>query len=254
MAFFLRMHAKWSDTLLQAGPLSIYRRSIEKVTNHFWRKNPPRSTSGPTELLSSRRSPSIAQQRTHIYRTDLDETMAIISPKYAFNITGGPTTVAAKCKALAFAGPLIIAKEHVLAVKMPEAFGELPGHPDTLTTTMRDVVGMVIGGMGFARDVLDLGMHFAVEPARLGSLFKDLDDAGFDFATPIQGTAEEAFPRATRALVAAILQLPADKRIIETTDLLFDGTPGGGPTCLYHGGGLLPRHERRSRGEWRRAM
>ena len=56
-------------------------------------------------------------------------------PRYAFTIEGGPTTVAAKCKALAHAGPLVIAKDHVLAVWLPEAFDEKSGHPDKRTTS-----------------------------------------------------------------------------------------------------------------------
>ena len=82
--------------------------------------------------------------------------MAAVSPKYAFAIAGNPNTTADKCKALAAAGPLILAKEHVLPVWLPEAFTEVTGSTDKFATSMRDVIGsMVLGGMGFAREVLD---------------------------------------------------------------------------------------------------
>ena len=49
-----------------------------------------------------------------------------------------------KSKALAAAGPLHLAKEHVLPAWMPEAFDAVGGSPDVLATSMRDVVGKAV--------------------------------------------------------------------------------------------------------------
>ena len=54
---------------------------------------------------------------------------ANVNPRYAFTIEGNPATDAAKAIALARAGPLNVAGEHVMAVLLPDALPTYGGGP-----------------------------------------------------------------------------------------------------------------------------
>ena len=57
------------------------------------------------------------------------------STAYAFRIHGNPATPAAKAKALAGTGQLLIAKDHKLAAFLPDALDATSKVPDVLVRT-----------------------------------------------------------------------------------------------------------------------
>ena len=66
---------------------------------------------------------------------------------------------------------------------------------------------MILPGIILPPDVLEAGMHGAVEDSRWASLFRDLVEAGLDM-TPILGPASVALPKLSERLVKAIKALP----------------------------------------------
>ena len=137
------------------------------------------------------------------------------------SFVGNPTSNAAKAKALAKGGPLLIATDHVLAVMLPEAL-DRAAHAPHATIDMVDVQSALISGMIFDVGILESGVHFSVETARWEQLLQDLDNAAFTFE-PVKGPMCEAWPTIKILLTEAVKQLPDDKRILKGVDVFFDG-------------------------------
>ena len=104
-----------------------------------------------------------------------------IASRFAFKYVGNPTGAAAKMKALAYNGPLLIAADHALAALLPDALDTVANAP-WLTIDMRDMLYMTVGGLLFAPEVAQAGMHMAVDPVRLAALIQDLSDSGCEWA------------------------------------------------------------------------
>ena len=88
-----------------------------------------------------------------------------VSTAYAFRIHGDPTTPAAKAKALAGGGQLLIAKDHKLAALLPDALDATSKAPDVLVRTA-DVDGSFIAGALLAPDLAESGVHFTLDIVR----------------------------------------------------------------------------------------
>ena len=95
-------------------------------------------------------------------------------------------------KALKGSGPLLIAKDHMLAAFLPDAFDE--DASGALKTYLTDVHALVFGGLLFNGDLVHNGMHLAVGMDRLAALFHDVDTSGWTLQ-PIKGSLEEAMPQ-----------------------------------------------------------
>ena len=148
-------------------------------------------------------------------------TSAITSARYAMTLVGDPKTTNAKSKALANGGPLILAKEHVLAVMLPDAV-DFDTHAPNGVIDLTDLQSAAIGGMLLELGAVHLGMHWSVELSRWTMLLKDLDDNGFGFE-PIKGDLKTAWPTFALTLTTAIRNLPITSRTIAESDLYFDG-------------------------------
>ena len=145
---------------------------------------------------------------------------------------GNPTTPAAKCKAMAKGGPLLIAPDHVLSVMLPDALDRTT-HAPHVVINMIDVQSALIGGTVFEPSVLESGVHFAVETARWQQLLKDINDAGFAYE-PVTGEMANAWPEVSLRLVEAAKNLPLDKRLIKAADVLFDGSKDDAATGTWY--------------------
>ena len=103
---------------------------------------------------------------------------ATANAKYDFKYVGNPTTAPAMAKTLVNNGPLLVAKDHLLAAMLPEALDRTKHAPHAIIN-MIDVQSALIGGMIFDASIFESGVHFSVETARFEQLLKDLDNAAF---------------------------------------------------------------------------
>ena len=150
-------------------------------------------------------------------------TTTISDTRYAVKFVGDPAGDAARSKSLAGLGPLLIAKDHIMARILPDAFDRESYAPDVVIHST-DVACAFFTNAAFATELADSGVHFAVKPGRWAAAFKDVDDNGLD-VTPISGEAEDAFPDAAGRISSAFKTLPLAKRIFGMDDVLFDGDP-----------------------------
>jgi hypothetical protein len=167
---------------------------------------------------------------------------ASANPKYQLKFVGNPRTDEAKMKSLASAGPLLAAKEQVLAALLPDAWGREEHAPD-VAIPMGDIHSIMLPGTLLDSTSAKQGLHMAVEPGRLASLMQALDDAGMDW-TPIRGSASEAVPKATARVTAALpsrcrtTSAPSQPStscmmVMQTTPLQTLGTTGCVRTCSW---------------------
>jgi hypothetical protein len=157
---------------------------------------------------------------------------ASANPKYQLKFVGNPRTDEAKMKSLASAGPLLAAKEQVLAALLPDAWGREEHAPD-VAIPMGDIHSILLPGTLLDSTSAKQGLHMAVEPGRLASLMQALDDAGMDW-TPIRGSASEAVPKATARVTAALLALPDDQRTIAAEHIMHDGDADNPATDTWY--------------------
>ena len=155
-----------------------------------------------------------------------------VSTAYAFRIHGDPTTPAAKAKALAGGGQLLIAKDHKLAALLPDALDATSKAPDVLVRTA-DVDGSFIAGALLAPDLAESGVHFTLDNVRSARFIKDIDEAAFVW-TPIAGPAKTAWSTAYGRITTAVKALPPAQRMIELTDVIFDGTADDAGTETWY--------------------
>ena len=143
-----------------------------------------------------------------------------IGSKYAFSYVGGHTTDAARVKSLTGAGPLTIARDHVLALLLPDAW-EVDATTGRVDISQNDVHEFIIPGAMFDPNVGRGGVHFAVRVARVAKLLVDVDHAGMDWA-PVRGSAAEAVPIAVARFTAVMKSLSDEQRTIKSADVLYD--------------------------------
>ena len=93
-----------------------------------------------------------------------------------FKFTGNPTTNAAKLKALANGGPLVVAHDHWLPAMMPNAFADAAGGGKVVC--MADFEAMGLDAMLLDDRVAKEGVHFVVLPARYKQLLVDVGSSG----------------------------------------------------------------------------
>ena len=80
--------------------------------------------------------------------------------RFTIELTGNPATNAAKMKALAGIGTYILAKDHVLAMLMPEALNETQANKVTIRVV--DVHKMLLPGITYSPDAAKGCLHFAL--------------------------------------------------------------------------------------------
>ena len=152
--------------------------------------------------------------------------------RYTMQFVGNPTTAAAKCKAMAKGGPLLIAPDQVLSAMLPDALDRTT-HAPNVVINMIDVQSALVGGIVFEPGVMESGVHFSVETARWMQLLKDMTDAGFAFE-PVPGEMAKAWPEVSLRLVEAAKNLPLEKRLIKAADVLFDGNQDDAATGTWY--------------------
>ena len=156
----------------------------------------------------------------------------IADPRYAIAFLGKPTTAAAKRTALEGEALVELSANHVLARTLPEAF-DVDSHQGLVTVPLATMHYLVLGGMTMDALPFGAGVHFALDPARLAKLFKDLDAAGTAWE-PIKGQKEDALPKAATFLSNAISDLPLDQRNITISDLIYDDDPDNAQTDSWY--------------------
>ena len=139
---------------------------------------------------------------------------------YAFDYVGAPAGDVAICRTLTFAGPLVIAKDHMLAVMAPDAFANAAVANKVIVqhTTLSNCC---YGGFIFDDQLLVQGMHLSVRLDRWAALMQDLKVVGID-CTPMNGSIREVGPSLAARIGAAMLKLPASKRRLTSADVIYD--------------------------------
>ena len=148
---------------------------------------------------------------------------------YDLKFVGNPATNAARLKALAHGGPLVVALDHRLTAMMPDAFGDAPGGGKTVH--MADLDQMVLDGMLIDTELAKKGVHFVVLPARYKQLLVDVGSSGNMDWSPINGDIGEALPVAKSRFIPVIKALSEEKRTITTADVIFDGPEDNAETA-----------------------
>ena len=140
----------------------------------------------------------------------------------SFSFAGNPSTNAAKLKALAHGGPLVVATDHRLHAMMPDAFNDAANAGKTVL--MADFEAMFMDAMLIDAEVTKDGVHFVVLPARYKQLLTDVGSTGNMDWSAIQGNMDEVLPLAKERFVPVIKALPAEKRTITAADVIYDGS------------------------------
>ena len=107
----------------------------------------------------------------------------------SFSFAGNPSTNAAKLKALAHGGPLVVATDHRLHAMMPDAFNDAASAGKTVL--MADFEAMIMDAMLIDSEITKDGVHFVVQPARYKQLLAELGDTGNMDWSAIQGSMDE---------------------------------------------------------------
>jgi hypothetical protein len=170
------------------------------------------------------------------------------NPKYEVKFVGNQRTHDDKMKSLASSGTLLVAKEQVLAMLLPDAL-DRESHAPAVGINIGDLHAMLIPGALLDDEAAKGGVHLAVDTGRFAHLLHSLDEAGFDW-TPIKGPPAQAFTAATRRITEAMVTLPTEKRMIKKEDLLYHGSASDAateswydwvtPQMLMAGGGGMP--------------
>ena len=145
---------------------------------------------------------------------------AITSTRYATYMLAKPTSTEDIAKAFGAGGPLQFARDHALAILLPNACGAVAGS-DEKSLKLIDVQAALVAGMLLEPDVAKAGMHWAIGTARVAQCNKDLEDAGTDW-TPVKGEANTAIPKASARLTAGMRALPEAKRMLKRAECIWD--------------------------------
>ena len=154
-----------------------------------------------------------------------------LSTRYAIKLTGNPATIVAKRAALEGEATMLIAADHMLALLLPDAFDRVSYQP-LIGVPLSMLEHLLYTGLILDGPVSNSGVHFALEPARLAQLFKDLDDSGTAYE-PIHGADKEALKKATELLTSTLLFLPRAQRLVTLADLIFDDDPNSAETGTW---------------------
>jgi hypothetical protein len=125
----------------------------------------------------------------------------------------------------------LIAADHMLALLLPDTFDRVSYQP-LIGVPLSMLEHLLYTGLILDGPVSNSGVHFALEPARLAQLFKDLDDSGTAYE-PIHGADKEALKKAAELLTCNILFLPRAQRLITLADLIFDDDPNSAETGTW---------------------
>ena len=184
------------------------------------------------ESIQGPRLPRSVAGATKQQLEQMPPAATIAGTRYAVAFLGKPTTAADKRTAPEGEALLEMSAEHVLARTLPEAF-HVDSHQGRVTVPLATMHYLVLGGMTMDALPFGAGVHFALDPARLAKLFKDLDAAGTAWE-PIKGHKEDAFPKAATFLSNAIADLPLDQRNITISDLIYDDDPDNAQTDSWY--------------------
>ena len=154
-----------------------------------------------------------------------------LSTRYAIKLTGNPTTIVAKRAALEGEATMLIAADHMLALLLPDTFDRVSYQP-LIGVPLSMLEYLLYTGLILDGPVSNSGVHFALEPARLAQLFKDLDDSGTAYE-PIHGADKEALKKAAELLTCNLLFLPRAQRLVTLADLIFDDDPNSAETGTW---------------------
>ena len=158
--------------------------------------------------------------------------MATTASRYTLSYTGGVTTATAKAKSLKHDGPLVVAKDNMLAVVAPKTMSDI-GIVDKFGTSQLFVEGCMVGGFSFADDLLDLGIHFIVGDAKVESVIKAVDANGFDDTPILGGGPEEVATIAAKRFTAAVRLLPEAERTLTKGDVWYVGPDDNAETGTW---------------------
>ena len=153
------------------------------------------------------------------------------SNRFTVEISGNPVTTANMIKQLSTNPFMLLNPENHLATMLPDALNTTDYAPK-IGISVKDIHFLLLGGLALTTEVVNAGVHFIIDPARLTKLFTDMDAHGASFL-PIQGNASIAMPRAHFSLTDFIARLPIECRVIEADEVFYDGPPdnAGTGTC-----------------------
>jgi hypothetical protein len=112
--------------------------------------------------------------------------------RLTFEISSNPATAANKIKQLSTDPFMLINPDHPLAAMLPDALNTTDYAPK-VGIGIKKINFFLLGGLALTTEVVNAGLHFIIDPARLTKLFTDMDAHGASFL-PIQGNATSAMP------------------------------------------------------------
>ena len=149
-----------------------------------------------------------------------------------FKLAGNPTTNAARLKAMAHGGPLVIAHDHWLSAMMPDALADAAEGGKKVY--MADLDQMVLDAMLIDSDVAKKGVHFGILPARYKQLLVDVGNSGNMDWSPVYGDIDSVLPTVKSRFIPVIKALTEDKRTLTAADLLYDGNDDNAETGVWY--------------------
>jgi hypothetical protein len=169
------------------------------------------------------------------------------SPKYDFKHVGNPRVNDDKIKSMTANGPLLVAQDQLMAAMAPGAF-DTSAHAPAVTIESSDLFALLGPHLSLSADVAKKGIHFITKPAFWALLFEAMDNTGNEWPA-LPGGRDEIMPKLAGTLAKIIIDVPIDKRTIDTGDVMYDGDPndaGTGtwfdkctPAMLMEGGGSM---------------
>jgi hypothetical protein len=130
-----------------------------------------------------------------------------ISPsQFEFKYIGNPTSNAARIKAMAGDGPLLVAKDHALPLMMPKAFDDT-AHAPSVKIDSTDLMALLGPHLLYDAEVAAGGMHFITKAAFWAALLKSMLETGNAWPA-FGGTRAEAMPSAACVLAKIIGDVP----------------------------------------------
>jgi hypothetical protein len=143
-------------------------------------------------------------------------TPGINTNQYEFKLIGNPTANAARIKAMAGDGPLLVAKDHALPLMLPKAFDDT-AHAPQVKIDSTDLMALLGPHLFYDAEVAAGGMHFITKAAFWAALLKTMLETGNAWPT-FDGPRAEAMPKAAAVLAKIIGDVPIDKRIMTIND------------------------------------
>ena len=143
--------------------------------------------------------------------------------EFAFGYKGSPGSDNAKLKSLENEGPLVIAKDHVLAIMLKGALDTVSEAPKVVID-LTSMHAATLAHFIYEDEIWKGGMHMAVKSARYSHLFYHLVQAGLDYSPigVVKGKEALAWKEARRRIATTFTLLDVEKKVLAESDVLRD--------------------------------